>query len=299
MTTPIEGLRARAGRGTVHSVTIKSYALTSGLLQTILIQVLRPQPNGSLLVVETSQSFTLPTTAGTYTFAPTNMTVQPGDFIGIATLGGKFMIATSASGALTDDFSGHQEDMNGDELRTTKEENGVELLGQVDVVEQAKEEKSPPSPLPPPSPPPRKPCKCGAISVELAPTLLKRRLSSARHCVRRRLRMAHDMHRRRRRLRRHARIQGAEDQGRSAVEQERAEAEPGETPTEVTGEWQTDSSVVIGAGPCVGPPVAPRTNQNWRATLAIPNAVTAQSMLARGATQTLGKASVVCLAIVS
>jgi ABC-type oligopeptide transport system substrate-binding subunit len=35
--------------GTVHSVTIKGYALTSGLLQTILIQVLRPQPNGSLL----------------------------------------------------------------------------------------------------------------------------------------------------------------------------------------------------------------------------------------------------------
>jgi hypothetical protein len=136
------GSAAMTVAGTVRSVTIKGYAKSKEpLLRKIFIQVLRPQPDGSLLIVETSQPFELPTTPGTYTFEPTNMTVQPGDFIGIATVGGEFMFATPATGAVTNDFSGHEKDMNGDTVRPTKVETNVELLGKVDVVSQAEKEQ--------------------------------------------------------------------------------------------------------------------------------------------------------------
>jgi hypothetical protein len=75
--------------GTVKSVTIKGY-YTGGGYPTIFIQVLRPQPGGSVLVVGTSQPFTLPSTPGTYTFEPTGLTVQAGDYIGVATIGGNY-----------------------------------------------------------------------------------------------------------------------------------------------------------------------------------------------------------------
>lgn len=128
--------------GTVRSVTIKGYArLEVSVARKILIQVLRPQPDGSLLIVETSQAWELPNIAGLYAFAPTNMTVQPGDFIGIATLGGAFNFATSAPGAVTNDFSGHEKDMNGDSIRPTKVESGVELLAKVDVKSKQEEEQ--------------------------------------------------------------------------------------------------------------------------------------------------------------
>jgi hypothetical protein len=149
---------AAPSTGTVKSVTIKGNS--TGSMSTILVQVLRPQPNGSVLVVETSQPFTLPSALGTYTFEPTGMTVQPGDFIGIATLGGSFMFATNATGATTNDFTGHLQDMNGDALKPTSVEPNVALLLQVDLV-----------PLvsggggvtPPPSPP----CKCVKLTVFL------------------------------------------------------------------------------------------------------------------------------------
>jgi hypothetical protein len=175
---------AMPSAGTVKSVTIKGYYdPAGGGYPTIFIQVLRPQPDGSVLVVATSQPFTLPSAPGTYTFEPTGMTVQAGDFIGIATIGGSFTIGTAATGASTNDFTGHNQDMNGDTVKPGTVETNVELLAQVDLV--------PPTSTPPPNvgpggkpppPPPKKkakpkakPCKCKKISVKLAPTLVNKR----------------------------------------------------------------------------------------------------------------------------
>jgi hypothetical protein len=148
---------AMPSAGTVKSVTIRGYYAGGGY-PTIFIQVLRPEPDGSVVVVATSQPFTLSSTPGTYTFQPTNMIVQAGDFIGIATIGGNFVIGTAATGALTNDFSGHNQDMNGDSLKTTATEPNVELLVQVDLVPTG----TPPPPPnggpggKPPPPPPKK-----------------------------------------------------------------------------------------------------------------------------------------------
>jgi hypothetical protein len=121
--------------------------------------VLRPQPGGSVLVVATSQPFTLSSMPGTYTFNPTGMTVQQGDFIGIATIGGGFQFATGAAGATTNDFTGHLQDLNGDTVRPTSVENNVELLLQVDLVPVSSGGGTPP--------PPAQPCKCVKLTTFL------------------------------------------------------------------------------------------------------------------------------------
>ncbi len=185
------GSAAMTVAGVVHAVTIKGYAKSKEpLLRKIFIQVLRPQPGGGLLVVETSQPFELPTAPGTYTFEPTNMTVQPGDFIGIATLGGEFMFATPSTGAVTNDFSGHEKDMNGDTVTPTKVETNVELLAKVDVVSQAeieqqereikyKKEREEKQKKEEQEKVKAKPCKCNKIKVTIDKTLLgKRRVPS-------------------------------------------------------------------------------------------------------------------------
>jgi hypothetical protein len=181
-TLPGGASAAAPSAGAVHSVTIKGYWTGKGS-PTILIQVLRPQPDGSLLVVETSQPFTLSGTPGTYTFEPTGMTVQQGDFIGIATIGGSFLFATSATGASTNDFNGHEKDMNGDTVRPTTVETNIELLMQVDLVPPMSNGGGKPPPPPPEKTKPKaKPCKCKKISVKLDPTLInKRRLRSDKH----------------------------------------------------------------------------------------------------------------------
>jgi hypothetical protein len=164
--------------GTVRSVTIRGYWNGKGIA-TIHIQVLRPQSDGSLLVVETSAPFEMPATPGQHTFYPENMTAQPGDFIGIATEGGGFVIGANAAGAVTNDFEGHEKDMNGDEVRPTKVEENVELVTQIDIYvkeEAKKEEKKKEEPPPPP-----KPCKCLKLTVELDKTLVRKRLPSNRH----------------------------------------------------------------------------------------------------------------------
>jgi len=76
-------------------------------------QDLRPQPNGSLLVVSTTQGFFLPTTLGTYTFDPTNFFLQQGDLLGLATVGGSFNVLAATPGATTNGFQGNNLDMNG------------------------------------------------------------------------------------------------------------------------------------------------------------------------------------------
>ena len=55
-------------------------------------QDLRPQPNGNVEVMSTSQAFRLEPEPGTYTFMPTGMSVQRGDFIGLATPGGEWKV---------------------------------------------------------------------------------------------------------------------------------------------------------------------------------------------------------------
>jgi len=90
-------------------------------------QDLRPQPDGKLKIESTTQAFTLPSMPGTYTYEPTNFFVQKGDFIGLASVGGRFNVLIKAPGAQVGTFVGHNKDMNGDEVSATKTHAGAEL----------------------------------------------------------------------------------------------------------------------------------------------------------------------------
>jgi hypothetical protein len=172
--------------GKVESVTVKGRWTGVGL-PTILFQVLRPQPDGSVKVIATSQPFTLPMTSGTYPFKPENMYVQKGDFIGLATIGGGFEIAGSVSGSATNDFSGHNEDMNGAVIPPSRVvvEKDVELLVQVDLKpttpgggpgEEQKKKKEEEEKKK------KQPCHCEAFSIKLDGTLLhKKKLRPDQH----------------------------------------------------------------------------------------------------------------------
>lgn len=176
--------------GQVRSVTVKGHWV-AGAYPKVFVQVLRPQPDGSVQVVATSQPFTMPSADGTYTFEPENMFVQQGDYLGLATLGGEIAIASNVSGSTTLDFTGHNQDMNGSIIRPTATESNTELLLRADLV-----------PTPPPSTTPttttrtppttqerpkkqkkgKKPCHCERMTVKLDPTLLnKKGLRPDRH----------------------------------------------------------------------------------------------------------------------
>jgi hypothetical protein len=159
--------------GDVRSVTVKGRWTGSGSA-TILFQVLRPQPDGSVKVIATSQPFTMPSTSGTYTFYPTAMSVQQGDYIGLATIGGSFEIASSVPGSKTNDFSGHEQDNNGAIIKPTTVESDVELLLAVDLVAAV---TPPPVPTTPPKPEEKKkgPCHCQKLTVKLDPTLINKK----------------------------------------------------------------------------------------------------------------------------
>lgn len=124
---------AAPAAGAVRSVTIRGRWAGKGE-RRIAFQVLRPQRDGSLLVVETSQLFYMPGALGTYKFTPTGMSVQRGDFLGMAQIGGSFLIGASAPAASTNDFTGAGRDMNGNRLRASTVEKGVALLLRVDLV---------------------------------------------------------------------------------------------------------------------------------------------------------------------
>jgi hypothetical protein len=95
--------------------------------QNVHFQDLRPLSNGSLEVVSTPQAFTLPHEPGTYTFEPTNFFVRKGDYVGLATVGGRFEVLVGDSAVQTDAFVGHNKDMNGDQITSTKTQSGEEL----------------------------------------------------------------------------------------------------------------------------------------------------------------------------
>lgn len=97
--------------------------------QNLHFQDLRPLPDGELEVISTTQAFTLPKSPGTYSFEPTNFFVQKGDYIGLSTVGGEFMVLVKDAAASTDVFEGNNQDMNGDKLGAakTKPASGEEL----------------------------------------------------------------------------------------------------------------------------------------------------------------------------
>lgn len=95
--------------------------------QQIHFQDLRPQSDGSVKVISTTQAFMLSTTLGTYTFMPTNFFVLKGDYVGLATVGGNFNVLVSATGATTDMFQGHNQDMNGSQFTSNNTQSGEEL----------------------------------------------------------------------------------------------------------------------------------------------------------------------------
>jgi len=97
--------------------------------QNLHFQDLRPLPDGELEVISTTQAFTLPKSPGTYSFEPTNFFVQKGDYIGLATVGGEFMVLVKDAAASTEAFEGNDQDMNGDKLGAakTKSASGEEL----------------------------------------------------------------------------------------------------------------------------------------------------------------------------
>jgi hypothetical protein len=84
------------------------------------IQDLRPSPGGGFEVIETSQPFTIEASEKIYTIEPINFKVQKGDYIGLATGGGRFDVLTSAPGVETDVFTGHEQDNNGAQLGPAK-----------------------------------------------------------------------------------------------------------------------------------------------------------------------------------
>jgi hypothetical protein len=95
--------------------------------KNVFIQDLRPLPEGELEVVETSQPFTIGRTETTYVVEPINFQVHKGDYIGLATVGGKFKVLKSAPGVQADTFVGDKQDMNGDKISATKKRSDQEL----------------------------------------------------------------------------------------------------------------------------------------------------------------------------
>jgi hypothetical protein len=99
--------------------------------QTILFQDLRPQSGGSLKVISTTQPFKLSPTPGTYNFAPTNFFVKRGDYVALASIGGRLNVLAPAPGAVTDMFQGGGGDMNGSVFMSNNTQNGQVLNTQM------------------------------------------------------------------------------------------------------------------------------------------------------------------------
>jgi hypothetical protein len=128
--------------GMVTSITVKGYAIKGdmpgpGGSEPIRFTVARPQPNGQLQVITTTNPpFTLPGTSGTYTFPMSQVSfaccrVKKGDYVSLDARGGEFAVFASVPGAVTDDFSMAGLTQNAGFMWTGTPHEGVELLMQV------------------------------------------------------------------------------------------------------------------------------------------------------------------------
>ena len=145
------GSAAIAATGQILAIRVKGMAIPSGQpgdpgpLNTIHFSDLRPQPDGSMVVMSTSQAFQLPTTGDPQqvsTFVPENFCVQQGDFLGLSTLGGydptyypngvPFQIFGSVAGSTLGFYSKHNGLGNGAQF-TGSSEDGTEMLMQYDL----------------------------------------------------------------------------------------------------------------------------------------------------------------------
>ena len=128
--------------GTVTGFTLKGYAISGdmpgpGGSEPIRFSVARPQPNGQLQVITTTNPpYTLPGTPGTYTFSTSTLSfkcckVKAGDVISLDARGGEFAVFASVPGSETDSFSMTGLTQNPGYMWTPTPHPNVELLLQV------------------------------------------------------------------------------------------------------------------------------------------------------------------------
>ncbi len=118
----------------VMSIMLRGYTVSGPT--TIHFQGLAPQANGGVMVMNTTQAFTLPMTPGTYTFMPTNFFVKAGWYIGLSNGGGTDAIAFAMPGATLDTFSMNNGVNNGATF-TGAPMTGSELNAQFTLLEGA------------------------------------------------------------------------------------------------------------------------------------------------------------------
>ena len=102
--------------GTVTRITLKGYAVSGdmpgpGGSEPIRFSVVRPQPDGRLVVITTTNPpFALPGTSGTYTYDMSTVSfacckVKKGDVVTLDARGGRFAVFGRVPGSVTDTFS--------------------------------------------------------------------------------------------------------------------------------------------------------------------------------------------------
>jgi hypothetical protein len=128
--------------GTITQITLRGYAISGdmpgpGGSEPIRFSVARPQPNGQLQVITTTNPpFTLPGTDGTYTYSMSQVSfpcckVKKGDVIALDARGGEFAVFASIPGSVTDSFSMAGDTQSAGYLWTGTPHQDVELLMQV------------------------------------------------------------------------------------------------------------------------------------------------------------------------
>ena len=128
--------------GTVTQITVKGYAINGdrpgpGGSEPIRFSVARPQPNGQLKVITTTDPpFTLPGTDGVWTFDMSQVrfkccNVQKGDIVSLDARGGEFAVFGQVPGSVTDVFTMAGPTQDPGYMWTGTPHQDVELLMQV------------------------------------------------------------------------------------------------------------------------------------------------------------------------
>ncbi len=124
--------------GQILQFHLRGYAAGNHGAQPIHFQVLRPQPNGTLKIIATSQPFVLPAQDGVWPYNPINFCVKAGDYLGFSTEGGfnpqsapmgvPFQVFAPTSGSATAYFTKNEGVMNGAVLTPTMLSNSELLM---------------------------------------------------------------------------------------------------------------------------------------------------------------------------